>query len=36
VVEGAVAGAQGEAAGKMDAFKKGMSACLEGKGYSVK
>jgi hypothetical protein len=31
-----VAGAEGEAAGKIEAFKKGMSACLEGKGYSVK
>jgi hypothetical protein len=25
-----------EAAGKIDTFKKGMSACLEGKGYTVK
>jgi hypothetical protein len=28
--------ANAEAAGKIDAFKKGMSACLEGKGYTVK
>jgi hypothetical protein len=32
----AVNQANAEAAGKIDAFKKGMSACLEGKGYSVK
>jgi hypothetical protein len=25
-----------QAAGKIDTFKKGMSACLEGKGYTVK
>jgi hypothetical protein len=28
--------ANAEAAGKIDAFKKGLSACLEGKGYTVK
>ena len=32
----AVAQAQSQAAGKIDTFKKGMSACLEGKGYTVK
>ena len=32
----AVAGAQGEAGAKIEAFKKAMSACLDGKGYSVK
>jgi hypothetical protein len=32
----AVAQAESQAAGKIDTFKKGMSACLEGKGYTVK
>lgn len=32
----AVSQAQGQAAGQIDTFKKAMTACLEGKGYTVK
>jgi hypothetical protein len=32
----AVSQAQGQAAGQISTFKNAMSACLEGKGYTVK
>ena len=32
----AVAQAEGQAAGQINTFKNAMTACLEGKGYTVK